>query len=552
MSVSVSFSKNQIHEARTREDREWLDAQMENDSPWIVVKRSPSHTQHPWRLGRREALYRQREKIESQLQWLIPSVRQRLAKGCLVLVEGTRFDEQGVLSVLSGVTDSVTGESFEVLRGVSPRLDAAWGTASPRVKMALEAEPQHQMPTWDRLITAALEEAADRNACMAYTAEAHQEDVVERGPIDDPTGDSGQPVPGTELPEAEEMEQEELDQFVLPGTTDAEQLRKKERLRIPRQARQALRRLHHMLGHKPKAAMRQVLMAGGSSPEQLAGGELFHCDKCDEAVPPLRLHPVKAPARCTFNHEVLIDVLEAQDAAGERFSFLSIVCNGTLFHVVTMVRPGGGTPSSRKRAAKFAASWVAWAGWPVCVTCDRGVHNRGVFAQTLSAHGVYLRTASVEAAEQRGRCERHGGIIKQNLFLVVTACGKKGKAAMKMAAATCVSAKNELVRQGGVAPSQWVCGKFPRGVDHMLEEEELLPIGRSGASDRQCDGVRDESQVEFGVHEGFRPTGLFSPTRTCSFATIRPDRYGVRGRRSHPVSEGRGTEMAWTRAYHRL
>ena len=124
-------------------------------------------------------------------------------------------------------------------------------------------------------------------------------------------------MPRTELPEAEEMEQEELDQFVLPGMTDAEQLRKKEWLQIPRQARQALRRLHHMLGHKPKAVMRQVLKAGGAPPEQLAGVELF--DKCDEAVPPLRLHPVKAPARYTFNHEVLIDVFEAKDATGERF-----------------------------------------------------------------------------------------------------------------------------------------------------------------------------------------------------------------------------------------
>ena len=85
---------------------------------------------------------------------------------------------------------------------------------------------------------------------------------------------------------------------MLPGMTDAEQLRKKEWLQIPRLARQALRRLHHMLGHKPKAVMR------------LAGVELFHCNKCDEAVPLLRLHPVKAPARYTFNHEVLIDVFE--------------------------------------------------------------------------------------------------------------------------------------------------------------------------------------------------------------------------------------------------
>ena len=303
-------------------------------------------------------------------------------------------------------------------------------------------------------------------------------------------------MPGTELLEAEEMELEELDQFVLPDMTDAEQLRKKEWPRIPRQARQALRKLHHMLGHKLKAVMRQVLKAGGAPPEQLAGVELFHCDKCDEAVPPLRLHPVKAQARYTFNHEVLIDVIEAKDAAGERFSFLSIVCNSTLFHVVAMVRPGGGTPSSRKCAAKFAASWVAWAGWLVCVTCDRGVHNWWVFAQVLSAHGVYLTTAGVEAAEQIGRCERHGGMIKQNLSLVVTACGIKGKAAMKMAAATCVSAKNELVRHGGIAPSQWVLGKFPRGVGHMLEEEEL---GQLGVLEHQTD-----SATELGMRAKWR------------------------------------------------
>ena len=197
-----------------------------------------------------------------------------------MLVEGAWFNEQGVLSELSGVADSVTGETFEVLRVVSP--------AGRSVGHGFNAN-EDCLGSRERLITAALEEAADRNAYMAYPAKAHQEDVVERGPIDDPTGDSGQPVPGTELPEAEEMEQEELDQFVLPGMTDAEQLRKKEWLQIPRQARQALRRLHHMLGHKPKSVMRQVLKAGGAPPEQLAGVELFHCDKCDEAVPPLRL-----------------------------------------------------------------------------------------------------------------------------------------------------------------------------------------------------------------------------------------------------------------------
>ena len=143
------------------------------------------------------------------------------------------------------------------------------------MKMVLEAQPHYQTPTWERLITAALEEAADRNAYMAYPAEAHQEDVVERGPIDDPTGDSGQPVPGTELPEAEEMEQEELDQFVLPGMTDP----------APGEAGTAGVAPHAW----PQAESSHATGAQGrrcAPPEQLAGVELFHCDKCDEAVPP--------------------------------------------------------------------------------------------------------------------------------------------------------------------------------------------------------------------------------------------------------------------------
>ena len=137
-----------------------------------------------------------------------------------------------------------------------------------------------------------------------------------------------------------------------------------------------------------------------------------------------------------------------------------------------------------------------------------------MFAQALYAHGVFLRTAGVEAAEQIGRCERHGGIFKQNLSLVVTACGIEGKAAMKMAAATCVSAKNELVRQGGIAPSQWVLGKFPRRVGHMLEDEEL---GQLGVLEHQTD-----SATEFGMKAKWRLESMKAFVRQdCSFRLAR-------------------------------
>ena len=251
--------------------------------------------------------------------------------------------------------------------------------------------------------------------------------------MDDPSGDPEQPVPGTEL------EQEELDQLVCarhdgyrtaadgvaadsaPSTTSSD-----------------------TAGGDARSAQ-----AGGAPPAQLAEAELFHCEKCVEPVPPLRLHPVMAPARDTLNHEVVIDVRETKDAASERIPS-SRSCATELFQTIVMVRQGGGTPSSRKFAAQFSASWVACASCPVCFTCHRGEQNRGFFTQTLSAYGVYLRTASVKAAKQIGRCELHGGTVRKNLFTVVAAC---------------VSAKNALFRQGGIAPCQGELGPVPWSTD---------------------------------------------------------------------------------------
>ena len=72
--------------------------------------------------------------------------------------------------------------------------------------------------------------------------------------------------------------------------------------------------------------------------------------------------------------------------------------------------------------------------------------------------------------------------------MVATARGITGKASMKMAAATFVSLKNELNRQGGIAPSQWALDKFPRRVGHMLEEEEL---GQLGVLEHQTDSTTE-------------------------------------------------------------
>ena len=79
-----------------------------------------------------------------------------------------------------------------------------------------------------------------------------------------------------------------------------------------------------------------------------------------------------------------------------------------------MLRQGHGTPSSSECLDAFMFFWVSWAGYPKEIVCDRGLNNRGAFKKGLDANGVYLRNSGLEAPEQIGRGERHGGILKDN------------------------------------------------------------------------------------------------------------------------------------------
>ena len=120
----------------------------------------------------------------------------------------------------------------------------------------------------------------------------------------------------------------------------------------------------------------------------------------------------------------------------KRHSFFSVDCTGKLFHAVAIVRPGTGTPSSRSKVFGKLGGWSGLA------------RMRHVWTRI---------TQPRQPAEQIGSCERHGGILHKNLSMVVPACRFTGKAAMKMAAATCVLAKTDFFK-GAFRPSFGLVG----------------------------------------------------------------------------------------------
>ena len=146
-----------------------------------------------------------------------------------------------------------------------------------------------------------------------------------------------------------EAEQNLLDEMPLPGFSQDEATRRLLWAAIPRKERVAIRRLHHTTGHKPKCVLTQILKGAHAPKEHIDDARQFRCDSCHCTSDKPRTHPIAAPSPYSFNHELRVDVLEVQDDDSNRYSFLNILCVGTTFQAVALVRDGGGTPTSTKR-----------------------------------------------------------------------------------------------------------------------------------------------------------------------------------------------------------
>ena len=313
------------------------------------------------------------------------------------------------------------------------------------------------------VVLALQESCVEEQVASAFPVEARQEEVVEAGTLDEVVDLRDDKV---SFMDEEEIaaEADFLDTLPLAGFLQEESERRREWARIPRRVRLGIRRLHNMMSHKPKEVMIQVLRGAGASDELINAAKVFKCETCGVSDEGTKTHPVSAPPLYEFNHTVSVDVFETADSTGQKYSWLNIVDNGTCYQVVTLVRVGGGQPSSAKCLKKFMAHWASPFEWPKIISHDRGLHNRGAFAHGLAAHGCQIRQAGLESPEHIGRCEGHGGIIKRAYRRIVRQHNLSGKAEVKEAMLEAQVSKNEFLCVGGFAPVQWVLGRLPRGV----------------------------------------------------------------------------------------
>ena len=220
------------------------------------------------------------------------------------------------------------------------------------------------------------------------------------------------------------------------------------------------------------------MKAGKAPAELIESARPVRCTVCEDAKPRPREHPVGPKFQFEFNACVGVgmDVAEARDDAGNKYSILSFVDIATGFHLAEVVKVGGGMPTSEHCADAMVSRWVSWAGWPKQVTCDRGMHNRGEVQRLLASHGCEVIFAPLETPSAIGKVERAQGVMKAILRRVV-ADAETGERDFSICSHEALSTKNRMSRVNGYSPSQWVLGKNPRCPGSMTDLEEAGNIG---------------------------------------------------------------------------
>ena len=126
-----------------------------------------------------------------------------------------------------------------------------------------------------------LEDLELRTAAIAFPAELVEEDAEAQGPLDDLDEDDFVTL-GTSLSDRAEQEQELLDSLKLEGFPEKEQERREKLLKLPRTTQAAIRRLHHLINHKPAAVMIQIMKGAAVDPKVIEGVKFFRCRSCAE------------------------------------------------------------------------------------------------------------------------------------------------------------------------------------------------------------------------------------------------------------------------------
>ena len=532
ISAPVDIEYDSRYNLLVKDNRDRLWQEIEDEDPFLLTMAPLCGPWSSWQrmnVQKSEDTYakimEERRQWYPVVQWLMMLIEHRLELGREVLLENPWLSLLWELRCVEGLMEKQlrnqsTGEPLDIIKidqhmyglvgdnGVPQQKSTGLMMSSAKMKEKLnklcdrshaheqlEGGKTKKAQQWPEelcrsILEGALEELQSQTMRHAFPAEFEQEDRDLEGTLDGIEGldDIAEPMQKRRKIDLHALDTEEdyeqnKDEEVERLLHLKERERKEKWLKISREERIAIRRLHQMMGHCSTQALVRMLKSSLAKKEVIDAAQHFRCQSCDEVKSderPRTTRPMNPAHQIRFNDELAVDVFEIVDVKGSRHSILSMVDMATHYHVAVRVCPGG-TPSSKVCAEAINNSWLSWAGAPRAFVCDQGVHNRGRVAAMLQSQGTEIRRTGARAPHQLGTAERHGGMLKEMLKRSIHDRQLFGSQVIAALCSECARAKNVLINHSGYSPAQWVLGHTP---------EDLTSLGSQ------------DPETHLGVHQG--------------------------------------------------
>ena len=228
--------------------------------------------------------------------------------------------------------------------------------------------------------------------------------------------------------------------------------------------------MHNNLGHPVADRLSDHLQRLGFTSRMVEGARDYHCQSCAERVPPKLTTPGKLKEPREFNERIALDGFEWKGEKGIKFYVLHFFDEATHFHLGRR-----GNRNSDNSIQKFVETWIHWAGPPSEVQHDEaGEFVSQNWKDFLQKEGI---RAIVSAAPwQRGRIERHGGVIKEMLSRIDQEKPIQDEKQFDFALNQCFQAKNSLTVVNGYSREQAVLGRSRRLPASICGDEDSQHI----------------------------------------------------------------------------
>ena len=220
-----------------------------------------------------------------------------------------------------------------------------------------------------------------------------------------------------------------------------------------------VRKAHQNLGHPGTERFVEMLRAAGANDKAIAVARKYKCSVCEAQSGPKLQKVSKMRKTYEFNVGVVCDLFELQMNEKQKVHCLSVVCEGTNFHVVVPLWKGKTADETRKAYRK---SWKNPLGSPIRLFTDGGSEFEGSFQEGLMLDGTADERSAAFAPWQNGIAERHGQTWKSMFYKTVKGFAPQSHEDYEEIMDQVTLAKNTMLNRSGFSPYQRVYGKQPR------------------------------------------------------------------------------------------